>query len=307
MQGDKGDIMQLNRRNFLKASAGVAGAAGLALLKSPDVAHAEGMVDRIASDRDVAMLVDTSKCVSCWWCYAACKNYNGLPETIKPEPEQPPALSSNVWTTLNTVKIADRWSSRKNACNHCSDAACVRVCPTGALSYNDMGFVQYDKEKCSGCGYCAEFCPFGVPQMSSSVLNDIAVMDKCTFCIDRVTNGQQTACAEACPYGAIKFGQRSQLVAEGKERAAELRRDNANARFYGDDELGLHVMYVLDNKPDVYNLPEDPEVPAAVEVRDILQWAGVGLTAAAIVGFGLNYIVAKYSQIKSRSADNKDE
>jgi len=297
--------MQLSRRDFLKASAG---AAGLALIKSPGVAHAQSSNSRIALSEDLAMLVDTSKCVSCWWCYAACKNYNGLPETIKPDPAQPPALSSNVWTSLQTVKVSDGWSSRKNACNHCSDAACVRVCPTGALSYNQMGFVQYDKEKCSGCGYCVEYCPFGVPQMSSDKLTDIAVMDKCTFCIDRVTNGQPTACAEACPTGAIKFGQRSQLISEGKQRVEELGKENIDAYLYGENVLdGLHVMYVLDDTPDVYGLPTHPEVPAAAEVRDILQWTGIGLAAAAVIGFGLNYLVARIAINKGKSPDNKDK
>jgi formate dehydrogenase beta subunit len=298
--------MRLSRRNFLKASAG---AAGLTLFASPGVAHAKSLVNnRIPLDKDIAMLVDTSKCVSCWWCYAACKNYNRLPETIKPDPKQSPPLSPNVWTTLHAVDVGSEWSSRKNACNHCSDAACVRVCPTGALSYNNMGFVQYDKEKCSGCGYCADFCPFSVPQMNSSNnISGVAVMDKCTFCIDRVTNGEQPACAAACPTGAIQFGQRSQLVTEGKQRVEELRQGNKDAYLYGEKELGgLHVMYVLDNTPGFYGLPADPDVPAAVEVRDILQWAGVGLTAAVIVGFGLNYLVAR-KNINSRLADKKDE
>jgi formate dehydrogenase beta subunit len=297
--------MQLSRRNFLKASAA---AAGFALIKSPGVAHAKSMANRMPLDKDVAMLVDTSKCVSCWWCYAACKNYNRLPETVRPDPKQAPALSSDVWTTLHTVEVSQRWSSRKNACNHCSDAACVRVCPTGALSYNHMGFVQYDKEKCSGCGYCADFCPFGIPQMNSNNnLGTSMVMDKCTFCIDRVSNGEQTACAAACPTGAITFGPRSQLITEGKQRVTELQESNIDARLYGEKELGgLHVMYVLDNTPGFYGLPSDPEVPATVEVHDILQWAGVGLTAAVIAGFGLNYLVAR-KNINSQSSDNKDK
>ena len=297
--------MQLSRRNFLKASAG---AAGLALLASPVKVHAGNLLNTPSRNQDVAMLVDTSKCVGCWWCYAACKNYNGLPETIKPDPNQPPPLSSNVWTTLHTLKVADNWSYRKNACNHCSDAACVSVCPTGALSYNEIGFVQYEKEKCSGCGYCAEFCPFGVPQISGSNLSGIAVMDKCTFCIDRVSNGQQPACADACTTEAIKFGQRSQLIIEGRDRVAELRQQKKDAYLYGESELeGLHVMYVLDNTASAYNLPGNPEVPAAAEVRGIFQWAGVLLTVATVVGFGLNYLVARKANIGSKSPDNKDK
>ena len=142
----------------MKASAG---AAGLLLLQPPALALAKDSQNQ----EDIAMLVDVTKCVSCWWCYAACKDYNKLPETIKPDPEEPPPLSPTVWTTLKPIKRGTEWFSRKQACNHCTDAACVEVCPTGALSYNKLGFVQYDKEKCSGCGYCAEFCPFGVPQL----------------------------------------------------------------------------------------------------------------------------------------------
>jgi len=263
------------------------------------------------TQEDVAMLVDVTKCVSCWWCYAACKNYNKLPETIKPDPEQPPALSPEVWTTLHPVKKGDEWISRKQACNHCTDAACVEVCPTGALSYNKLGFVQYDKDKCSGCGYCVEFCPFGVPQLEGNKVTGVAVMDKCTFCQDRVANGEQPACAAACPTGAIKFGKRTELVQEGRERVDALRPSgrervdalrpsNASAMLYGDKELGgLHVMYVLDDSPEVYGLPADPEVPAAVMVRDVLKWVGVGAAIAVVAGFGLNYIVAREARMTS--------
>jgi formate dehydrogenase iron-sulfur subunit len=283
--------MELSRKDFLKASAG---AAGLLLLQPPALALAKESQTR----EGVAMLVDVTKCVSCWWCYAACKSYNKLPETIKPDPEQPPSLSSNVWTTLKPVKRGTEWHSRKLACNHCTDAACVEVCPTGALSYNRLGFVQYDKDKCSGCGYCAEFCPFGVPQLESNKLSGAAVMDKCTFCMERVTNGEQPACAAACPTGAIKFGKRDELVREGKERVAALQQTNPAAVFYGDKELGgLHVMYVLDDKPEVYGLPADPEVPPAAIVRDVIKWVGAGAVIAVLAGFGLNYIVAREARM----------
>ncbi len=286
--------MELSRRKFLKASAG---AAGLMLLNP-----ASSVLARESQTRSgMAMLIDVTRCVSCWWCYAACKNYNGLPETIKPDPEDPPPLSPAVWTTLHPVKKGDGWSSRKQACNHCTHAACVEVCPTGALSYNHLGFVQYDKAKCSGCGYCAEFCPFGVPQMESNRITGAAVMDKCTFCIDRVTNGEQPACAEACPTGAIKFGKRSELVREGQEKAEALRKTKPDATFYGDKELGgLHVMYVLDDMPEAYGLPADPEVPAPVIVRDVFKWVGVGAAIAVVVGFGLNYIVAREAIMTSK-------
>jgi len=309
--------MEISRKDFIKG-AGLA--SGLLLLRPPSLVSA-----KTSSESDVAMLVDVSKCVNCWWCYAACKNYNGLPETKKPDPEQPPELAPDIWTTLYTVKRDNKWVARKQACMHCTDAACVEVCPTGALSYNKLGFVEYDKQKCSGCGYCAEFCPFGVPQLESNKVTGAAVMDKCTFCIDRVTNGEQPACAEACPYGAIKFGKRSELLEEGKQRVAELNNKNSTkssniseqpnkdtkesvqstnadsgARLYGANELGgLHVMYVLDAPPNYYGLPADPQFPVAATVRDIFKWIGIGAAAAVVAGFGLNYLIAREVKLAS--------
>ncbi len=279
--------MEISRKDFLK---GAAGATGLLLLAPPAMA----MAKESQTSAGMAMLIDVTKCVNCWWCYAACKECNNLPETAKPDPAQPPALSSNVWTTLHPVMKDGEWTSRKKACNHCTDAACVEVCPTGALSYNEMGFVQYDKEKCSGCGYCAEFCPFDVPQMETNIITGVAIMDKCTFCHDRVTNGEQPACAAACTAGGIIYGQRADLIAEAKERVASLQQNNTDASLYGVNELGgLHVMYVLDNSPAVYGLPADPEVPPTSIVRDVLRWVGSGLAIAVVAGFGLNYLAAK--------------
>ncbi len=279
--------MEISRKDFLK---GAAGATGLLLLKPASKALAKDS----QTGQGMAMLIDVSKCVNCWWCYAACKEYNKLMETVKPDLSDPPELSPEVWTTLHPVQKDGEWISRKKACNHCTEAACVEVCPTGALSYNPMGFVQYDKEKCSGCGYCAEFCPFDVPQMEVNKVTGVAIMNKCTFCHDRVTAGEQPACAAACTTGAIKYGKRAELVAEAEERVTELNQQNVPASVYGVNELGgLHVMYVLNDTPEVYDLPIDPQVPAASTVRNIFKWVGSGLAIAAVAGFGLNYLVAR--------------
>jgi formate dehydrogenase iron-sulfur subunit len=279
--------MEINRRDFIK---GAAGATGLLLLKPPVTALAKDSQTHLG----MAMLIDVTKCVNCWWCYAACKEYNKLPETAKPDLSAPPALAPDVWTTLSPVKKGGEWVSRKTACNHCTEAACVEVCPTGALSYNDMGYVQYDREKCSGCGYCAEFCPFGVPQMEFNKVTGVAIMNKCTFCHDRVTNGEPPACAAACTTGAIKYGKRSELITEAQQRVTELGQNGGNASVYGVDELhGLHVMYVLDDKPETYGLPAEPEVPPAAKTRNIFRWLGAGLAVAAAAGFAFNYLVAR--------------
>ncbi|MFC1926140.1 4Fe-4S dicluster domain-containing protein [Chloroflexota bacterium] len=291
--------MKLSRRDFLKTSAKASAAAtGLMLVQSPAIAMAQGS----QTTEGMAMLIDVTKCVSCWWCYAACKNYNKLTETIRPDPEQPPSLSADTWTTLHPVKKGEGWTSRKKACNHCTNAACVTVCPTGALSYNDLGFVQYDKSKCSGCGYCAEVCPFDVPQLDANKVTGDAVMNKCTFCIDRVKNGEPTACSEACTTGAIRFGKRAELIAEGQDRVAVLSQTNSAAVLYGDKELdGLHVMYVLDDSPETYDLPANPQVPATAKAHSVFRWLGAGAALAVVAGLGLNYLIARARMVKGDS------
>ncbi len=285
--------MELTRRDFVKGSAGAA--AGIALLKPLELGKKGNGAQQFDNLSEVAMLIDVSKCIGCWMCYLACKRANGLPEVEQlPDPDNPPELAPATWTTLFTKKESGEWHFRKHACMHCTDAACVKVCPTGALHYNELGFVQFDRDNCSGCGYCTQVCPFEVPQLQENKVSGDCQMDKCTFCIDRLKKGMQTACAEACPTGSIKFGKRSELLEEGQQRVAELQKTNPKACFYGGSELGgLHVMYVLEDSPEAEGLPTDPKVPAAAAVHDVIQWVGAGAAVAAVAGFGLNYLVAR--------------
>ena len=119
-------------------------------------------------------------------------------------------------------------------------------------------------------------------------------MNKCIFCIDRVTSGQQPACAEACPTGATTFGNRADLLLKGRQRVIDLKMTKPLANLYGAEEMGgLHVMYVLDDSPEAYGLLVDPAKPETIMVHDILEWVGKGAILAAIAGFGLNYLVAR--------------
>jgi len=283
--------MELSRRDFVK---GLGGAAGLALcLQLP-----RGTGQKVsAASTNLAMLIDLSKCVGCWWCYAACKQANGFPETVLPDPDDPPELAPDTWSTLYVTGDDGQRHYRKHACMHCTDAACVEICPTGALHHHELGFVQFDRELCSGCGYCAEVCPFDVPRLQKKGL--MAQMDKCTFCIQRVTQDEPPACAAACPHDAILFGPRHEMITLGEQRVAVLQETNPDACLYGDTELGgLHVMYVLDAPPDARGLPTGPEVPATVDVRNAVKWLGLGATGAALAGFGLNYLVAKVRMVR---------
>ena len=259
-----------------------------------------------------AILYDASKCTACRACQVACKQWNELPAeetTNRGTYENPPDLS---YKTLVKIKFTEvhrgqqfDWLFTRRSCMHCTDAGCVRVCPSGALYHHESGFVAYNKDRCTGCGYCVEACPFDVPRYTRNIITGIALMDKCTLCttpgLDRIAEGWEPSCVKTCPTDALIYGDRDNLMAEGRKRVQALKdKGYKNAYLYGDKEVGgLHVMYVLDDSPEVYGLPVAPKVPAAVTAwKDILQpigWA-VGGPAGALVGGVLGLIIGASSE-----------
>ena len=273
---------------------------------------------------DKAILYDPTRCTACRGCQAACKQWNENDEGEGEKTvnwgsyENPPDLSPKTWLKMEFRELERGrkvdWLFTRRACMHCTDAACVKVCPTGSLYHHELGFVAYNKDICSGCGYCADFCPFTVPRSDRNWATGIAKMDKCTFCTtsgyDRIAEGWEPACVKTCPTDALIYGVRSELVAEGRKRVDALRaKGYSNAYLYGDRELGgLHVIYVLDDSPEVYGLPVAPEVPAAaIAWQDVIQplgWAVGGLT---IIGLGLNYLVAREAKLTKELPGKKEE
>ena len=285
--------MKLSRRDLLKAAGA---SAGLALFL-PTKLTTPTKVDSPENLADIAMLIDVSKCISCWWCYAACKNYNNLPETIEPEKEDPPELAEDTWSTLFTFQNEKgEWDSRKHACMHCKEASCESVCPTGAISHNGA-VVVIDQEWCIGCGYCVQACPYDVPHKDEHT----GTARKCTFCIDRIENGEIPACADACPTGSIKFGTRDSLLEEAKERVKALKDSGcANANLYGETESGgLHVMYVLTDSPSEQGLPEEPQVATN---NTWLKWVSGVITGALVAVVPLWFVFKRKSRLKAGSS-----
>jgi len=295
--------MRVSRRDFFK---GIGVSAGTAmLLKAAETNKALAAPSFTSGRSDgKAMLYDSSRCVGCRACQTACKQWNSLPaESIGYGGiyDNPHGLAAQTWTLIKARDITTNGEKDlllcKYQCMHCTEAACVRVCPTHALTYHPSGFVSYDEDICSGCGYCTQFCPFQVPQLSGNTLTGIQKMQKCTFCQDRVPQGQQTACAEACPAEAILYGDRDELIAEGKNRVSLIKNTYPNARLYGENELGgLHVLYVLKESPTIYQFTEYPQVPPATTAwKDVIQPVGWALGGLTILGLGLNYLVARSS------------
>lgn len=233
-----------------------------------------------------AILCDTSLCTACKGCQVACKQWNDLEggETRNLGSYQnPQALSATTWKVISFHEVEEegavKWLFLPQQCLHCTLASCVSVCPTGA-AHHEGEFVVIDQNQCIGCGYCVQACPFGVPH-SLTDGHGKTTARKCTLCIDRVPNGQLPACVKTCPSGAYHFGEREEVVNLGKARVDALRADgHPNAVLYGENELGgLHVLYVLQEGPAAYGLPENPRYATA---NVLGQWLS-GLVAAGVV------------------------
>lgn len=173
-----------------------------------------------------AILYDATLCVNCKQCEQGCAQQNSLPYDDKVAAE--PIQSDHKYT----VVLNHNEKYMRRLCQHCEEPACASACPVGALHKTEAGPVVYDAYKCIGCRYCMTACAFAVPKYEWTSLNP--KVRKCILCPDRVNAGKPTACAEACPTGATKFGDRESLVAEAQDRI------KANPNNYVPYIYGLH-------------------------------------------------------------------
>ncbi|MBE9547419.1 MAG: 4Fe-4S dicluster domain-containing protein [Proteobacteria bacterium] len=239
-------------------------------------------------------LIDVSKCTGCRACQLACKQWNGLPakQTINTGTYQnPPDLQTNTWTLIRFQEISDgnggvKWLFRKDGCMHCTDASCVKVCPSGALQYTKYGTVAIDNSKCIGCKECVAACPFEIPKYDSKTDK----VYKCDLCFSRIQSALEPACVKACPTGALQFGDKDKILKLAYKRAEEL---GNGATVYGDKYVGgTHVIYVLPEKATTYaKLPAKPKVPLTIIAwKDWLKPLSLLAAGGVLVGSFLHYI-----------------
>ena len=179
---------------------------------------------------------------------------------------------------------ATRWLMASNVCKHCTHAACLDVCPTGALVRTEFGTVIVQPDVCNGCAYCVSACPFGVIDRREG---DGRAW-KCTMCYDRLRGGLEPACAKACPTDSIQFGPLDELRAIAQTRLTELHAaGQTDARLYGEDPEdgvgGSGAFFLLLDEPEVYGLPPDPVVTTR-DLPAMWRWAGA---AAAVLAAGV--------------------
>ncbi|NKQ41880.1 MAG: 4Fe-4S dicluster domain-containing protein [Sulfurovum sp.] len=144
-----------------------------------------------------AMALDYQSCINCRACEVACKTENGV---------QLGADKQRIWVGMTEKSIFGRpfVNFYPSQCNHCLDAPCVDVCPTGSSYFSIGGMVMADKKKCILCKGCMQACPYD----ARFVDDKYVAVDKCTFCYDtRIVNGETTtACQATCPTKVRLFG-----------------------------------------------------------------------------------------------------
>jgi formate dehydrogenase beta subunit len=260
----------------------------------------------------VSKYIDTTTCIGCKACEAACVEWNdtGRVETQQTGSYQTlPTLHAQLW---NLIRFDERefdggiaWLMRKDQCMHCDEPGCLAACPApGAIVQYTNGIVDVNPDQCIGCGYCETGCPFDVPRFHRTT----GKMAKCTLCVDRVAVGLEPACIKACPTGCLQFGTKDDMLALARGRLEHLKKDGyADAAIY--DPRGVNGTSVITllahgNHPEWYGLPADPHVPLAVKIwKRILRPLG----AAAVFG-ALLTIFGHYTKYGAkRAAGDADE
>lgn len=242
-----------------------------------------------------AILYDATMCIGCKACEKACADRNHLPydDEIAAEAKQSEHKL--------TVVLAKEDKFMRRLCMTCNDPACASACPVGALKKTALGPVTYDGERCIGCRYCMIACPFSVPKYEWS--KALPLVRKCDMCADRVARGEQTACAEACPTGATKFGDRDALISEGRERILKNPGQYVN-HIYGVNELGGTSVLLLSSVPfEQFGYKADlPSEPMPMLTYSALSHVPDVVTLGAVLLGGIWWITNRRQEVAAAEA-----
>jgi molybdopterin-containing oxidoreductase family iron-sulfur binding subunit len=249
--------MPLDRRKFVKlAGLTVVGLASGSPSKifgqdsTADTTMAPATTDagRPLTARRWAMVVNVRECMKhedCHDCRKACDHVHNIPDFDNPKDEIKWIWKESFHHAFHDSDHEFIEESIKHAklpvlCNHCDNPPCVGVCPTGATFQRESdGIVMMDWHRCIGCRYCVAGCPYGSRSFNwrdpRPFIKDIqpdfptrmrGVVEKCTFCEERLAHGKLPACVESCKYGCLTFGD----LEDPESKVRELLHDNYTIR-----------------------------------------------------------------------------
>ena len=239
----------------------------------------------------VGFFTDSSICIGCKACEVACKEWNLVPDDglnfLANSYDNSGGLGANTWRHVAFIEQKHngdvRWLMNSDVCKHCAEAACLEVCPTGAIFRTEFGTVVIQPDVCNGCGYCVPACPFGVIDRREGDGRAF----KCTLCYDRLKADLMPACAKACPTQSISFGSVEEMEGKARTRLERLQADGVvDARLYGLEDAGgegvggTGSIFLLLDRPEVYGLPSQPVTPTR---RLAEGWGGAALAAGALM------------------------
>ena len=257
--------IQISRRSFLKG--GMAAAAGVAASSLPGTEALAGSDE----SKQLATLIDISKCVGCEACVDACSEANAdkYPDPQKPFPKMIPnrvpvedwsekrdvndRLTPYNWLFIQRADVEINGEEKEltipRRCMHCVNPPCVKLCPWGAAKQLENGISRIDSDLCLGGSKCKKVCPWDIPQRQTGtglyldIMPSMAgngVMYKCDRCYQKVAEGELPACIEACPEDVQTIGPREEIIKKAHALAREI-----NGYVYGENENGgTNTIYV---------------------------------------------------------------
>ncbi len=232
----------MRRRSAVKTLCLAAGST----LAGRNLAHASPVSRSKTGSRgedQMAILVDTTRCLGCRFCETACAEANDLPappSSVEPGVER--TTSEGQWTVMNRYETEKGTVNVKRQCMHCLQPACASACLTQAMHKTEDGPVIWRGEKCMGCRFCMLSCPFDVPKFEYDSANPR--IQKCRMCWERLEEGRVPACVEKCPAGCTTFGSRAEML-ELAYRKIYAEPDKYVHHVYGEHEAGgTNVLYL---------------------------------------------------------------
>ncbi|PKM81575.1 MAG: oxidoreductase [Firmicutes bacterium HGW-Firmicutes-14] len=336
-------MAEISRRDFFKRTIASGVAAGLVLSGGEKAAEASTGSEPAGTFIDMT-LCDGCKDLDVPLCVSSCraKNRERFPQPVQDIPNYWPQDKKEDWSDkkgLTTRLTPYNWTFVQKAkvehngrvqtvnmprrCMHCTNPPCANICPFGAQEVTKEGAVLINPETCFGGAKCRDVCPWGIPARQAGVglymkiLPDYlggGVMYKCDLCIDLVRAGKDPACVEACPKGAVRFGPKSEMLAQAKGRAGEI-----NGYVYGEKENGgtstFYVSPVPFEKIDKALMaqkakqpnPEAPGFPGMpVNPGNFLDTPN-GIAAGILVAPIAGIFTAGYRAFKTMKGDDADD